>query len=44
MFRGISVHTVRAAERAYQRNVMQGVATQGVHKVSIKVSMEREQV
>ena len=44
MFLGISVHTVRAAEQAFERNVMQGVATQGVHKVSIKVSMEREQV
>jgi hypothetical protein len=44
MFFGISVHTVRAGEQAFERNVMQGVAAQGVHKVSIKVSMELEEV
>jgi hypothetical protein len=31
---------VRAAERAFERNVMQGVAAQSVHKVS----MEFEQI
>ena len=36
MFFGMSVHTVRGDERAFERNVMHGVATQGVHKVSME--------